>query len=136
MQPLTTIVTIIIVTILTSKSTMANRRDRFRKGDDRITIFADANFAGSQAEIIIRRECTTVPTNLNDQISSISFNSTSSLLNCVFGFTEFNCEGTRFLFTDATTCLNNLAAPACNSDNTISSFKACEVKDFVIRRRP
>lgn len=132
MQSLTKILSLVIVTmVLLSKSTIANVR---RRGDTTITIFADAEFAGNSATIDVSKSgCTSVPTNLNDKITSISFNSTNIIPNCVFGFTEFKCLGTRFMFRDSTICLNNLAAAPCNSDNTISSFKSCEVKDFVGR---
>lgn len=127
MQFATTILSIIIVTIMiTPKSTMANQRQ-----DVVLTLFADPEFAGTAATILVRkRKCTTVPTILNDKVSSISFNSTSENQNCVLGFTDFNCIGTRFTLFDGTTCLNNLAAPLCSSDNTISSFRTCEPKDF------
>lgn len=128
MRSLTTFLYIIVVAMaITSQSTMANKY-----GDTQITIFADANFAGTAAAISVReRGCTSVPTNLNDQITSISFNSTNRVPNCLFAFTDFLCAGTRFLFTDATVCLNNLGTPPCNADNTISSFKSCEVIDFI-----
>lgn len=129
MRLLTTFLYIIVVA-------MAMARNHGDTRGTHITIFADANFAGSAAAITVReRGCTSVPTNLNDQITSISFNSTNRIPNCLFAFTEFNCVGTRFLFTDATVCLNNLATPPCNADNTISSFKSCEVRDFIGRRR-
>lgn len=128
MHSLTITVAVVIVTMMiTPQSTMANINK-----NTVITVFANADFAGTSATISVSdRGCTNVPTNLNDQITSISFGSTSRLPNCLFGFTEFGCRGTRFLFTDATTCLNNLAAAPCNSDNTISSFKSCEVRDFI-----
>lgn len=120
--------------MVTFQSTTANIRENRR--DVRIVVFADLNFAGSSAPIIVREKgCTSIPTNLNKQISSISFNSTNELPNCIFGFNNFNCIGTRFLFTDAVPCLNNLALPECNSDNIVTSFKKCSYSDFIVRRR-
>lgn len=131
MCSLITIISVIAVVALQSTIANPNRKSTL------ITAFSDANFAGTQAPInVADRGCTTVPTNLIRQITSISFNSTSRTLNCIFGFSDFNCQGTRFEFTDGTTCLNNLATPPCASDNVISSFKGCELKDFVGRQQP
>lgn len=96
-----------------------------------ITIFDQANFAGTQQILEVRKKkCTNVPTILNDKISSISFASDNDIPACIYGFREFNCEGIRFDFNDGTTCLNDLSNPECNSDNTISSFIVCEKQDF------
>lgn len=128
MHSLTTIISIIVVTVMvTSQYAVADKND----DDTLITVFADADFAGNAAIFYVRkRGCTSVPTNINDQITSISFNATNRIPNCVAAFTESNCLGTRFLFLDNVPCLNNLALPACNSDNTISSFRQCVKKDF------
>lgn len=100
-----------------------------------ITIFDQANFAGTQTSILVNRKgCTSVPTSLNDRISSISFSSTNELPNCILAFRNPNCDGTRFQFNDGTTCLNDLANADCDADNTISSFKICERRDFVTLR--
>lgn len=131
MRSFITTLTILIVTLtMTSTSTAQIVLGTLKKGDTRITIYDEANFAGTSATFDVpKKGCTSVPTNLNDKISSISFFSkthTDNQPNCVLGFREHNCQGTRYVLTDVTPCLNNLADPNCNFDNAISSFKSCE----------
>lgn len=126
------IVTLSVTSISSGQTTIL--LGPLRKGDTRITVYDEANFGGnSEIFDVLRNGCTSVSTKLNDKISSISFNPANHVNNrpnCVLAYRNPNCQGTQYVFTDATPCLNNLADPNCDSDKTISSFKACTRDEY------
>lgn len=130
MRSFITNLTILIVSLMMVSRSAAVANNGLKKGDTRVTIFDEANFGGLSATIdVVKKGCTSVPTNLNDKISSISFTAATRndrQPNCVLAYRNHNCEGTRYTLTDAVPCLNNLADPNCNFDNAISSFKSCD----------